>query len=93
MYDLALTFFRKLVEVALILIVAAGLYNFFRTPGGLPDKLIGAYEKTAKQGSQVLRAGQDTFSKKEGDLARDLGSGILEIKKKRERGLETDTQW
>jgi hypothetical protein len=88
MVDFMLSFFRRLVEVVLILVVIAGLFNFVQTPGGLTEKLKGSYEKTSDQSNHVFNAGKNVISSESVGLVRHLSSGILEKERQRTEELE-----
>ncbi len=85
MIDFILGFFRKLIEVVLILVIAIGLFNFFRTPGGLTAKLQGSYERTSIQSSRLVHAGKDLFSSQSDRVVQDIGGGIMDRKQRTEK--------
>ncbi|HPL64532.1 MAG: hypothetical protein PHG91_05720 [Syntrophales bacterium] len=53
---------RKTFKMVFMVLLAAGIYNFLKTPGDVTVKMAGAFIKTGIQAAEIIREGRVAVS-------------------------------
>ena len=88
MSDMILTTIWKVIKGAVLITLFVGLVNFLLTPGGVEEKMTGAYEKTAGQAAEVARIGKTVFVNESDNVVEVVGSGVWKLKQQEEHSIK-----
>jgi hypothetical protein len=77
---------RKTFKMVFMVLLAAGIYNFVKTPGDVAEKMAGAVMKTGKQAAEIIREGREAVGE---SLSHHLSAIAEKRKPSPERGRDS----